>query len=116
MARLRTSLRGSTEQFLLVNMFEESCFNPGKDEVGYEQFKAFAQTSETPHLWDERGMRSAFEFSLADRRQGKYAPLPHGSMHGPGRSSVRSPHAGAPAGVVVRGGGACDRFQVLRPV
>ena len=69
-AKLRSSLRSSdSKRFLLVNVFEEQCFNPGKDEVNYDQFRSFAHTSETPRLWDEQTMRSTYEYSLAPKKQ-----------------------------------------------
>lgn len=85
-AKLRKSLRGDRQQFLLVNVFEEDCFNPGRDEVQYDQFKTFAQTSEVPRLWDEETMRSTYAYSLANKKQyfmscGQFNNVMHMLMH-----------------------------------
>jgi hypothetical protein len=84
-AKLRSSLR-SREQFLLVNLFEEGCFNPGRDEVSFEQFKHFARTSETPRQWDEQTMQTAYEKSLSGSKQsfkscGQFNNVLHMLMH-----------------------------------
>ena len=57
-------------RFLLVNLFEDGCFNPGRDEVAFDQFVAMARTSESPrYVWDEDTFRSSYESSLGPHRQ-----------------------------------------------
>ena len=73
-ADARASLRsggsvGRKERYLLANPFEEDCFNPGKEEVAYKQFEAFARTTEVPRLWDRDAMRDSYEYSLGQTKQ-----------------------------------------------
>ena len=62
-------MRGTAARYLLSNPFEEECFNPGKDEVPFDQFTQFARTSEVPKLWDEDAMRDSYTYSLGEGKQ-----------------------------------------------